>query len=152
MAAIRDSIRSFLMAMPFPRAFTNIMPQIVREKIPRLGSKTGNAPLPSKGSPRARTTHPCLAREAFAWKGGSEATAFRLFPKGLGWVGKPNWAIVQEFWRGQNGLHINVKELQAAINTVWSLAKSMELVHLSVDNSVSFAYLSRGEGSPTSIF
>ena len=46
-------------------------------------------------------------------------------------------------------MHISVKELQAAINTVRSLVNPMELVHLSVDNSVSFAYLSKGgEGSP----
>ena len=54
--------------------------------------------------------------------------------------------IVQEFWRSKRGLHINVKELEAAINTVQSLANRGEHVTLKVDNSVTFAYLSKGGG------
>ena len=57
-----------------------------------------------------------------------------------------NGQIVQEFWREKNGLHINVKELDAAIQTTKSLAKPGEMVHLFVDNSVAFAYLTRGGG------
>ena len=69
-------------------------------------------------------------------------TPTHLRQDGLAWTG----TVVQEFWRGQDGLHINVKELQAAINTVRSLGKPKELVHLSVENSLSFAYLSKGGG------
>ena len=47
-------------------------------------------------------------------------------------------ALVQEYWRDLQGLHINVKELSAAIHTVKSLAKPKELVSLKVDNSVAF--------------
>ena len=36
---------------------------------------------------------------------------------------------------------MNVKESIAATETVKSLAKENEMVHLSVDNSVAFAYL-----------
>jgi hypothetical protein len=43
-------------------------------------------------------------------------------------------------------LHINVKELEAAINTVRSLAKPMEHVCLKVDNSVTFYYLTKHRG------
>ena len=43
-------------------------------------------------------------------------------------------ALVQEFWRNKRSLHINVKELEAAINTVQSLAKPKEHVTLKVDN------------------
>ena len=40
----------------------------------------------------------------------------------------------------------NVKELDAAIQTIKSLTKPGEMVHLSVDNSVAFAYLTKGGG------
>ena len=54
--------------------------------------------------------------------------------------------IVQEYWREKRHLHINVKELEAAINTVKSLAKPGEHVTLKVDNSVTFWYLTKGGG------
>ena len=58
---------------------------------------------------------------------------------------------VQDFWRDKSVLHINVKELQAAVHTIKSLGKPKEHIHFSVDNSVAFAYLRRGgAGSPTS--
>ena len=57
-----------------------------------------------------------------------------------------NGTVVQEFWREKGVLHINVKELIAATETVKSLAKEKELVHLSVDNSVAFSYLKKGGG------
>ena len=53
---------------------------------------------------------------------------------------------VQEFWRDQKGLHINVKELSAAILTVKSLAIPGEKIQLCVDNSVAFSYLKKGGG------
>jgi hypothetical protein len=52
--------------------------------------------------------------------------------------------IVQEYWREKRHLHINVKELEAAINTVKSLAKPGEHVVLKVDNTVTFCYLAKG--------
>jgi hypothetical protein len=55
-------------------------------------------------------------------------------------------SIVQEFWRGKQVLHINVKELEAAINTIKSLAKPREHVCLKVDNSVTFYYLKKHGG------
>ena len=54
--------------------------------------------------------------------------------------------ILQEFWRTQRGLHINVKELLAAMQTVRSLAKPKETVFLLVDNSTSFWYLKKQGG------
>ena len=54
--------------------------------------------------------------------------------------------LVQEFWREKQVLHINVKELEAAINTVKSLAKPKEHVCLKVDNSVTFYYLTKQGG------
>ncbi len=60
---------------------------------------------------------------------------------GWGGLDSATGECIQEFWRGQDGLHINVKELQAAINTVRSLARPKEKVHLFVENAVAFAHL-----------
>ena len=59
--------------------------------------------------------------------------------------------LVQEFWRDRSGLHINVKELEAAINTVQSLAQRKKHVLLKVDNSVTFWYLTKGGGKIPSL-
>ena len=60
----------------------------------------------------------------------------------FGWAGVDvsTGKCVQEFWRGNDGLHINVRELHAAIASVKSLAKEGEKVHLIVDNSVAASY------------
>ena len=51
-------------------------------------------------------------------------------------------------WRAPP-LHINKKELIAAINTIKSLSKEGETVSLSVDNQVIYYYLTKGgEGKP----
>ena len=54
--------------------------------------------------------------------------------------------MVHEFWREKHILHINVKELHAAVNTVMALAKKNDKVLLSVDNSVVYWYLQKGGG------
>ena len=51
---------------------------------------------------------------------------------------------VQEYWRQRSHLHINQKEMEAAIGTVQSLAKPGETVELNVDNKVLFYYLNKG--------
>jgi hypothetical protein len=63
----------------------------------------------------------------------------------LGWgVDINSQTCVQEFWRDQSGLHINIKELQAAVHTLKSLAQPREVVTLGVDNLVAFWYLKKG--------
>jgi hypothetical protein len=57
--------------------------------------------------------------------------------------------FVQEFWREKSYLHINIKEMIAAINTVRSLSKRGETVSLTVDNQVIYYYLAKGGGSKT---
>ena len=66
----------------------------------------------------------------------------------LGWGGLDleKGTAVHEFWRDQLGLHINVKELHAAIHTVQSLARKGEKVHLGVDNSVAYHYTRKSGG------
>jgi hypothetical protein len=51
---------------------------------------------------------------------------------------------LQEFWRSERGLHINIKELKAAIAATQSLAKQGETVFLTIDNQVAYSYLKKG--------
>jgi hypothetical protein len=54
--------------------------------------------------------------------------------------------VIQDFWRENSALHINQKEIMAAMNTVQSFASKGEHVTLCVDNVVTFAYLSKSGG------
>ena len=64
----------------------------------------------------------------------------------MGGLNPKTGEFVQEFWRDKCSMHINVKELEAVINTVKSPAKPGENVLLTVDNQVTFYYLLKGEG------
>ena len=61
-----------------------------------------------------------------------------------------NRSLLQEFWRENQVLHINVKELEAAMSTVKCPAKPKEHVCLMMDNAVTFYSLKKDteEGSP----
>ncbi len=61
-----------------------------------------------------------------------------------GGVGCKNENFVQEYRRDLASLHINKKELLAAINSVKSLSKKGETVSLTVDNQVVYYYLAKG--------
>ena len=88
-----------------------------------------------------------LVWEAFSKsKVSPKGASFRFFRFGLGRLDLKTGKFVQEFWRERSSLHINVKELEAAVATVRSLAKPREKVLLSVDNSVAFSYLTKGGG------
>ena len=54
--------------------------------------------------------------------------------------------VVQDFWREKKTLHINVKELKAAIHTILSLGRPKDHINLCVDNSVTYHYLRKGGG------
>ena len=147
MAAILGNVRSFLMAMPFLRAFTDHMMAFVNQQ----GHWGWDIPLeiPKTLQQEVRDLNN-LTRQ---WNGRpfQEKTIMRQLhsdSSNHAWAGidVQTGTVVQEFWRERNGLHINVKELEAAIQTTKSLAKPKEMVHLSVDNSVAFAYLTRGGG------
>ena len=152
MAAILGSVRAFLTAMPFLRAFTDqmvqfvknqeylgwdkkvLIPQTLQNQVKELGilmeqwkgrTFQGKAPV--------RILHSDSSQEA--WAG----------------VDVNNHQVVQEFWREKRTLHINVKELEAAINTVKSFARPKEKVSLSVDNSVTYHYLRKGGGKIPSL-
>lgn len=54
---------------------------------------------------------------------------------------------IQEFWREIFWLHINVKELIAAISAIRSLGQPKDTVSLTVDNQISDYYLQKGEST-----
>ena len=147
MAAILGNVRSFLMAMPFLRAFTDNMRDFVNQN--RKWGWDAVLEIPPGLQREVRDLN-VLTQE---WTGRSfhDKVAVRKLhsdSSNLSWAGVDiiEGTIVQEFWREKGSLHINVKELEAAVHTIKSLAKPQETVHLSVDNSVSFAYLNKGGG------
>ena len=145
MATILGNIRSFLMAMPFLRAFTDHMVAFVNQQ----GHWGWDIPLEITQTLQQEVSD--LNSLTKQWNGRpfQERTVNKKLnsdSSNHAWAGidVQTGTVVQEFWRERNGLHINVKELEAAIQTIQSLAKTGEMVHLSVDNSVAFAYLTRG--------
>ena len=54
--------------------------------------------------------------------------------------------MVHDFWRKKRTLHINYKELEAAVATVKSLVQPGESVKLCVDNTVAYSYLKKWGG------
>jgi hypothetical protein len=146
MAAILGSVRSFLVALPFLRAFTDTMVELVNlqqtfgwdhqvQIPPSLKSQLGDIKVllqAWQGRDFRKSPNRDLHSDSssFAWGG----------------VDTQQGTFVQEFWRKDGHLHINVKELQAAVNTVQSLAKRGDVVTLSVDNTVALSYLQKGGG------
>jgi hypothetical protein len=91
-----------------------------------------------------------MDKHNFVWKNALKETTLRQFKNQWAGLDIQNGTVVQEFWRENGILHINVKELLAATETVKCLAKNSEHVKLSVENSVAFAHLKKvGENSPT---
>ena len=153
MAAILGTVRTFLVALPFLRAFTDQMKSFIY--LQAQGGWDSVHLLPPSLVQQVKEVKTLLQ----SWEGRSfqaQCTIRKLHSdaSNLGWGGLDiqSGTSLQEFWRQDNGLHINVKELHAAISTVRSLAKKGEQVHLSVDNVVAYSYLRKGGGdSPISI-
>jgi hypothetical protein len=147
MAAILGTVRSFLTALPILRAFSDQMVGFVSQAtqhgwakkllIPAsLQKEVRDIKLLIEGWQGRRFQDRVPVRDLhsdssdWAW-GGLDSTSGRQ---------------VQEFWREDQILHINVKEIRAAVHTVQALAQPGEMVHLKVDNSVCWAYLRKGGG------
>ena len=147
MAAILGVVRSFLTAMPFLRAFTGEMMLFVQKH--KISGWDKRHAVPLGLQQQVREVKDLMETWEGRTLGGltpvrelhSDSSDF-----GWGGVDLTTGAAIQEFWREQSGLHINVKELQAAIHTIKSLAHRGETVHLCVDNSVAFSYLRKGGG------
>jgi len=133
------SSHAFLMGFHRPNA------QFYKKKTGNwLGQKAKNLPVPSPGSAGFGKDNARMERQKFSRKDPSKSFAFRFQQFCWGWKGYKNGGKVQEFWRDQKGLHINVKELKSSISVLKSLAKEGELVELVVDNALAFSYLKKG--------
>jgi transcriptional regulator of met regulon len=147
MAAILGATRSFLMAMPFLRAFTDQLVQFVNQQEHHGWDQKLLIPQPLKD--QVKEMHVILhSWKGRTFQGKTPVRELHSDSSQEGWAGvdTTSGSLVQEFWRDKRHLHINVKELEAAINTVQSLAKNGEHVTLKVDNSVTFSYLTKGGG------
>ena len=146
MSAILGQIRANLLALPFLRAFTSSLASFLQEK--------ARDPWDSKHfiSPEIKEQLKEIRSLLESWSGRPFPTkASRVLHSDsstLGWGGIDivSGEKIQEFWREQKTLHINVKEMEAAINTVRSLAKPGETIQLCVDNQVIYYYLQKGGG------
>ena len=134
-ASILGRVRSGLFALPALRAFSDELVAFVN-----LHTKFGwDTPL--QLPPSIRTQVPELRELLLSWPGRkfvTGATATKIFSDasdaGRGGLNPLSGQYVQDFWRTERGLHINMKELSAAIATVKSLATPHDHVHLLVDN------------------
>ena len=137
MAAIQGTVRSFLTALPFLRAFTDEMSLFINQH-PSVGWDR-KIPLPAKLKQQLLQVKDLLLRwEGRQLQGKSTIRTLHSDSSNFGWAGVDlrTGQKVHEFWRSEAGLHINIKELKAAISTVRSLAKPGEKVFLTVYNSV----------------
>ena len=147
MASILGTVRSFLQAMPFLRAFTDSMVQFVSRH--RQHGWNATLPIPPALQDQVRSVKGLLAN----WHGtpmpGRVCTRhLQSDSSQTGWGGLDllSGRFVQEYWREDQHLHINVKELRAAQDTVRSLARKGDKVSLEVDNTVAFSYLTKQGG------
>ena len=137
MAAILGATRSFLMAMPFLRAFTDQLVQFVKMERSHGWDKTLSVPQVVKD--QVKEMHSIMKEwRGRTFGGKSPVRILHSDSSQKAWAGVDltSGRLVQEFWRDRETLHINVKELEAAINTVKSLASPGEKAALSVDNTV----------------
>jgi hypothetical protein len=120
-------------------------------KIPRLGQKIKNSPGLAKSSKRTELSYGKMERKKFPRESNNKRFTLRFLPTCMG----RNRHQVKRNCAGVLERKINppykCEELEAAMNTVMSLAKPKEKVSLSVDNSVTFAYLKKGGGKIPSL-
>lgn len=123
-AAILGQVRSFLTALPCLRAFTDLLVQFVDQHSSH-GWDT-KLPILTQVKDQVREMGTLLK----SWEGRSfnHHSAVRKIhsdssDQGWGAVDLTSGSKLQEFWRSEKGLHINIKELKAAISATKSLAK-----------------------------
>jgi len=146
MAAILGQVRACLPALPCLRAFSDHLVAFVNQQM----KKGWDAPqmVPQQLKDQITDLKDILKH----WPGCPfpQISRQKLHSDSSdhGWAGLDlsTGKFVQEFWRQEASLHINVKELKAAVATVQSLAKPNSNVLLSVDNQVTFHYLRKGGG------
>ena len=148
MAAILGQIRSCLPALPFLRAFSDKLVSFVNQQI-STGWDT-QLSIPQELKDQLVNLKELLTQNPGQSFQDNQTQRQHLHSDSSDW----GWAgldlttgkFVQEFWRKEANLHINVKELKAAVETVRSLAQPNSRVLLSVDNQVIFYYLRKSGG------
>ena len=151
-AAILGATRSFLMAMPFLMAFTDQLVKFVNQQETTGWDK--RITVPPELKKQVQDMHSLMEHwKGRKFQGKAPVRELHSDSSQTAWAGVnvTNGCIVQEYWRDKSVLHINVKELEAAINTVKSLAKPKEHVSLKVDNSVTYWYLKKQGGKIPSL-
>ena len=146
LSSILGQVRSFLVSAPFLRLLTDKLckmvnlhtvwgwdhilsiPEEVRGQVVEL--KAFLQPGVGRAFPSKPTRELFSDSSTWAW-GGLDSQSGRK---------------IQDFWRARHVLHINQKELFAAVETVKALAKPKETVVLHVDNQVAFSYLNKWGG------
>jgi hypothetical protein len=142
MAAILGSLRSFLPAMPILRSFTDNMLSFIQQ-VRQLGWDH-QVPILQDLKQEVRDLNVITlgwqGRPFFekVYKTHLHSDSSQVASAG---VNIQTGQKVQEFWREQKTLHINLMELQAAVDTVKSLSRPKDTVILSVENSVTHAYI-----------
>ena len=145
--AILGQVRSFLTALPFLRAFTDQLVQFSSQH------RWAGWDQPLEITPQLKEQVKEIGLLLQTWEGrqfGGKTPVWTIHSdsstEGWGAIDITSGRQLQEFWRTEKGLHINIKELKAAISAVQSLARPGETVHLAVENQVAYSYLRKGGG------
>ena len=147
MASILGQVRSFLTAMPFLRAFSDQMVMFLKDNKKAGWDNPCTIPRVLQDQIRA-IKDLTLKYTGRVFQSAKMNRKLASDSSDMAWAGLDlqTGDFLQEFWREEQVLHINVKELRAAISTVQSLAKKGDRVHLLVDNAVTFHYFRKGGG------
>jgi hypothetical protein len=147
-AAILGKVRSLLPALPSLRGFTDLLLGFVKNHQGEGWDSVHPLPL---GLKTEVTIVSSLVRE---WPGRrflspsppNRHLASDSADYGWGGVDITEKRVVHDFWFHRHALHINRKELDAAIATTMAFARPGETVLLKVDNATAYWYLKKEGG------
>ena len=149
MSAILGQVRAFLTAIPALRSFTDLMMAFINKSFQKRLDSVHLVPKELKLEVQN------LKALMDTWQGrvmeGKAPIRFlHSDSSDTAWAGVDlnQNTFIKDFWRENHILHINVKELQAAVHTIKSFAKRGETVLLKVDNTVTYYYLKKGGEAP----
>lgn len=147
--AILGTVRSFLSALPILRAFSDHLALFANRHTCTGWDRA--LPIPGSLQQQVRDLRDLLLHwqgRDLAGRGPKKIRTLHSDSSQNAWAGidTTDNRAVQEFWRDQAGLHINIKELVAAMEAVQSFARPQEHVFISVDNTVAFSYLKKQGG------
>ena len=146
MASILGQVRANLTALPFLRAFTDALKIFVDRH--KENSWDHRITIPAEVKQQVRELKPLLQENLgrpFLQKV-SRNLCSDSSTEGWGGLDLQTGTLVQNFCRQNRTWHINLKELQAATDTVRSLAQPGDSVNLAVDNQVAVSYLKKQGG------